>query len=71
MPISRLIVVVPLLLLSGGLLVLGVIQIAVIFDAIARFGAAEAWPRMAFKALTFALPGLALGVVALIAIRRR
>lgn len=71
MSASRLVVVLPLLLISVALLGLAVFQVAIVFDAIARFGAAEAWPKMLERALEFAIPGAIFGAIAVIWIRRR
>ncbi|MGH2406463.1 MAG: hypothetical protein ACRDF7_00100 [Candidatus Limnocylindrales bacterium] len=71
MPSLRRVVAIPLLLAAGVLLLLAILQMAVLIDALWRFGVTPGWLMLITKALTYALPGLAIGAATLIAVRRR
>lgn len=73
MPFPRFALGLTLLLLSGVLLVLAGLQAAVIVDAFARFGrgAASSLSATGTRTLIYALPGLAMGALAVMLLRRR
>lgn len=73
MPTIRVVLAVPLLLISAALVILAAAQAYVIVDGVARFGftATAAWPSMGFRLLTFAVPGVLLGLGTYLAFRRR
>jgi hypothetical protein len=67
----RVLISLPLFLVSGALLMLAAAQTALIIEGFWRFGEVRAFFAMSERALVYAIPGLALGATALIAFRRR
>ncbi len=67
----RVLISLPLFLVSGALLMLAAAQTALIIGGFWRFGEVPAFFSMSERALVLAIPGLAVGATALIAFPRR